>query len=66
MTEETLIDSLHNYPNLMLWISGHRHVTAVTPLPSADPAHPENGFLAGRNTIIKRFSTTIPNFRYCT
>jgi metallophosphoesterase (TIGR03768 family) len=28
--EESLLTMLHRYPNLILWISGHRHVNVVT------------------------------------
>jgi metallophosphoesterase (TIGR03768 family) len=42
--ETNLIATLHNYPNLLLVMAGHRHVNVVTPQPSPDPAHPENGF----------------------
>ena len=41
-TEATLIPILHNYPNLVLWISGHRHVNVITPQPY-DPATPGQG-----------------------
>jgi hypothetical protein len=43
-TEAGLIATLHHYPNLLLLMAGHRHMNTVTPLPSPDPAHPENGF----------------------
>jgi hypothetical protein len=36
--------TLHNYPNLLMVIAGHRHLNTVTPQPSPDPAHPECGF----------------------
>lgn len=39
-----LIATLQNYPNLILLVAGHRHMNTVTPHPSTDPAHPENGF----------------------
>ncbi len=39
-----LIATLQRYPNVVLLIAGHRHVNVVTPHPSTDPAHPENGF----------------------
>ena len=39
-----LIATLQRYPNLVLLVAGHRHVNVVTPHPSPDPAHPENGF----------------------
>ena len=44
VTERNLIAKLHTYPNLILWIAGHRHVNAVTPFPSPDAARPELGF----------------------
>jgi metallophosphoesterase (TIGR03768 family) len=31
--EDELLATLHSYPNLMLWIAGHRHVNAVTAQP---------------------------------
>jgi metallophosphoesterase (TIGR03768 family) len=45
--EDSLLTTLHAYPNLMLWISGHRHKNVVTPQPY-NPATfgqgPENSF----------------------
>jgi len=43
-TEDELIASLHDYPNLIMVIAGHRHVNVVTPFPSPNPANPEKGF----------------------
>jgi len=43
-TDNELLATLHNYPNLMLWIAGHRHLNTITAQPSSDPAHPEKGF----------------------
>jgi len=42
--EASVLATLHNYPNLILLMAGHRHVNVVTPQPSPDPAHPEYGF----------------------
>jgi metallophosphoesterase (TIGR03768 family) len=42
--EASVLATLHNYPNLILLMAGHRHVNVVTPQPSPDPAHPEFGF----------------------
>ena len=39
-----LLETLHNYPNLLLWIAGHRHINTVTPQPAPDGKHPEFGF----------------------
>jgi metallophosphoesterase (TIGR03768 family) len=38
-TDEYVLSTLHNYPNLILWIAGHRHVNVVTlqAAPSGDP-----------------------------
>ena len=40
ITDDALLAILHGYPNLILWISGHRHVNTVTaqPDPGGDPA----------------------------
>ena len=42
--ETNLLATLHNYPNLLLVMAGHRHVNVVTPQPSPDTNHPEYGF----------------------
>jgi len=44
ISETNLIAKLNTYPNLILWIAGHRHFNAITAMPSPDPAHPEFGF----------------------
>jgi hypothetical protein len=38
-TDEYVLNMLHQYPNLILWMAGHRHVNVVTPQPdsSGDP-----------------------------
>ncbi len=36
ISEETLLDKLHSYKNLILWISGHVHRNTITPQPSPD------------------------------
>jgi hypothetical protein len=43
-TEAQMLATLHNYPNLILLMAGHRHLNTVTPQRSPDPAHPEYGF----------------------
>jgi metallophosphoesterase (TIGR03768 family) len=53
ISEEQLIAQLHTYPNLLLWISGHRHCNAITPLASPDPAHPELGFWEVETSSLK-------------
>ncbi len=42
-TEDYVLNTLHQYPNLILWMAGHRHVNVVTPQP--DPGgDPTLGF----------------------
>ena len=38
-TDDYVLNMLHTYPNLILWMAGHRHVNVVTPQPdpSGDP-----------------------------
>ena len=42
--EDDLVDSLQQFPNLILWVSGHRHLNNVTAIPSRTEGHPEKGF----------------------
>jgi len=44
LSEASLIAKLHSYPNLLLWVAGHRHLNTVTAFKSPDPARPELGF----------------------
>ena len=54
-TEANLIATFHNYPNLLLLMAGHRHLNVVTPEPSSDPAHPENGFWEVETASLRDF-----------
>ncbi|WP_027360033.1 TIGR03768 family metallophosphoesterase [Desulforegula conservatrix] len=53
----TLLTKLSAYPNLILWITGHRHRNVVTPRPSIDPAHPgaENAFWEVETASLRDF-----------
>jgi metallophosphoesterase (TIGR03768 family) len=46
ITSTTLLTKLSSYPNLILWVAGHRHRNVVTPRPSIDPtlSEAEYGF----------------------
>ncbi len=37
ISEQQLLDTLHSYPNLVMWIAGHVHRNAITPQPNGDP-----------------------------
>lgn len=44
-SQATLLETLHNYGNLILWVAGHVHRNTITPQPaSTDPTNPEYGY----------------------
>ena len=53
VSEDTLIANLHKYPNFILWMSGHRHLNTITPMPSPDATHPECGFWEVETTSLR-------------
>jgi metallophosphoesterase (TIGR03768 family) len=63
MAEKQLLDKLHTYPNLILWLAGHRHINAVTKLPSPDPLHPELGFWEVETCSLLEFPQMFRTFR---
>jgi hypothetical protein len=45
VTLPDLINELQSHPNLLMWLSGHRHLNTVKAFISPDPVnHPEKGF----------------------
>ena len=62
LTEATLIAKLHTYPNLLLWVAGHRHLNTVTALKSPDPSHPELGFWEVETPSLREFPQQIRTF----
>lgn len=62
VSEKDLIAKLHTYPNLILWIAGHRHLNTVTPLKSPDPAHPELGFWVVETASLRDFPQQLRTF----
>lgn len=53
--ESTILTELKKYPNLIMWTSGHRHLNTITPQPSIDYSHPENGFWVVETASLKDF-----------
>jgi len=43
ISEQTLLNKLHTYKNLILWIAGHEHRNTITPQPASN-GDPEYGF----------------------
>jgi metallophosphoesterase (TIGR03768 family) len=60
--ETAIIKKLKEYPNLILWISGHRHLNTVTALKSDDPSHPENGFWEVETKSLREFPQQFRTF----
>jgi len=62
ISDENLITKLHEYPNLILWVSGHRHLNTVTALKSPDAAHPEFGFWEVETASLREFPQQFRTF----
>jgi metallophosphoesterase (TIGR03768 family) len=62
ISETQLIAKLHEYPNLILWIAGHRHCNTVTALKSPDVAHPELGFWEVETASLRDFPQQFRTF----
>lgn len=60
--ERDLIAELKTYPNLILWVSGHRHLNTVTAFKSDDVNHPENGFWEVETKSLREFPQQFRTF----
>jgi len=54
-SELSLIHKLQDFPNLILWVSGHRHLNQITAFPSTDSKKPENGFWEVETKSLREF-----------
>ena len=61
--ELAILAKLHTYPNLILWVAGHRHENIITPLPSPDAGHPELGFWEVETASLLAFPQQFRTFR---
>ncbi|VVB64979.1 Uncharacterised protein [uncultured archaeon] len=62
ISEPQLISTLHEFPNLILWISGHRHLNVITALKSPDAARPELGFWEVETSSLRDFPQQLRTF----
>lgn len=62
ITDTDLITTLHNYPNLILWLAGHQHNNQVTAFKSSDPKHPEFGFWEVQTASLRDFPQQFRTF----
>ena len=61
-TQTELIAKLQSYPNLLLWIAGHRHLNTVMAFPSPVAGHPENGFWQVETSSLRDFPQQFRTF----
>ncbi len=62
MDAEAVLAELHTYPNLILWISGHRHMNIVTPQPAPEGDGPEFGFWEVETSSLRDFPQQFRTF----
>ena len=62
VTEENLIAKLNSYPNLIMWIAGHRHVNKVQAFKSPDPTKPELGFWQVETSSLREYPQQFRTF----
>ncbi len=62
VSEDQLLAKLHEYPNLILWVSGHRHFNTVTAQKSPDPGRPELGFWEVETASLRDFPQQFRTF----
>jgi len=58
VTDQQVLDIIHGFPNVLLWMSGHRHMNVVTPQPfnAADLAdQPERSFWEVETASLRDF-----------
>ena len=57
-----LIDELHSHPNLLMWISGHRHMNTIKAFRSPDAKAPEKGFWEVETASLRDFPQQFRTF----
>ncbi len=63
VTLPNLIAELHSHPNLLMWLSGHRHSNTVKAFMSPDPANaPEKGFWQVETPSLRDFPQQFRTF----
>jgi metallophosphoesterase (TIGR03768 family) len=63
--EESLLATLHSYPNLIMWIAGHRHLNTVTPQPydsTISTQGPANSFWEVETASLRDFPQQLRTF----
>lgn len=60
-TPQSLLDILQGYPNLIMWIAGHRHMNTVTP--QIHPTDPTRSFWEVETSSLRDFPQQFRTFR---
>lgn len=62
INDSALICKLNTYPNILLWVSGHRHLNVVTAFPDKTKEKPENGFWEVETKSLREFPEQLRTF----
>lgn len=62
VTLAELVQTLQNTPNLLMWMSGHRHLNTVKAFISPDPNKPEQGFWQVETSSLRDFPQQLRTF----
>jgi len=63
--QDVVLNELHQHPNLLLWLAGHRHFNTVTPQPAKDASGaviPENSFWEVETASLRDFPQQFRTF----
>ena len=60
-TPQSLLDILQGYPNLIMWIAGHRHMNTVTP--QIHPTDPTRSFWEVETSSLRDFPQQLRTFK---
>ena len=60
---QELVNMLWDTPNLLMWISGHRHFNTVKAFPSPDASTPEKGFWQVETASLRDFPQQFRTFQ---
>lgn len=62
IAQAKIVTELHNYPNLILWVAGHRHVDNVKAFLPLANQQPENGFWEVETRSLREFPQQFRTF----
>ena len=63
VSEKEVLSKLHEHPNLVLWIAGHRHRNIITAQKSPDDKRPELGFWEVETSSLREYPQQFRTFQ---